>query len=509
MFSFISRRVLAGLATLLVSTFAMFLLVSAAIRPYIFMDLEGSTNPNKAQLIEQRTIDLDLHTNVVIRYFKWLGDFVQGDLGVAWRSGQQVTALLQGAVISTIQLVAAATVLAVVFGVMVGIVSALRQYSTFDYLTIFVSFVLYSLPAFWVAVLLKQWGAIGFNDFLRDPNLSILAIAVVGVIIGLLWSLAFGGTARRRATVFGMGFAASALALLYLQLSGWWAEPNLGPVIIVVTGTALAFAITALVSGLQNRRALYAALTTVVVGVVVYFPIQSVLRQVDNWWLVLVLAVVTVAVGIGIGFAWGGPDKGVSARAAAITAFLVGSMIFVDKVMSVWPAYFAAPAINGRPIPTIGNSTPNLGGNFWVQVLDQYTHLLLPTIALVLIQFAGYTRYSRASMLEVMSQDYIRTARAKGLPERTVVMRHGFRNTLIPLATIVPIDVITLLGGAIITEKVFGRPGMGLLFLNSLQRGEIDPVMAYLVIVAALAIIANIVADLIYAALDPRIRVNA
>jgi len=509
MFSFISRRVLAGLATLLVSTFAMFLLVSAAIRPYIFMDLEGSTNPNKAQLIEQRTIDLDLHTNVVIRYFKWLGDFVQGDLGVAWRSGQQVTALLQGAVISTIQLVAAATVLAVIFGVMVGIVSALRQYSTFDYLTIFVSFVLYSLPAFWVAVLLKQWGAIGFNDFLRDPNLSILAIAVIGVVFGLLWSLAFGGTARRRLTVFGMGFAASALALLYLQLSGWWDRPNLGPVIIVVTGGALAFAITALVSGLKNRRALYASLTTVVVGVVVYFPIQSVLRQVDNWWLVLVLAVVTVAVGIGIGYAWGGPDKGVSARAAGITAFLVGSMIFVDKVMSVWPAYFGAPAINGRPIPTIGNGTPNLGGNFWVQVLDQYTHLLLPTIALVLIQFAGYTRYSRSSMLEVMSQDYIRTARAKGLPERTVVMRHGFRNTLIPLATIVPIDVITLLGGAIITEQVFARPGMGLLFLRSLQGGEIDPVMAYLVIVAALAIIANIVADLIYAALDPRIRVNA
>ncbi|MEK8228362.1 ABC transporter permease [Oerskovia sp. M15] len=125
------------------------------------------------------------------------------------------------------------------------------------------------------------------------------------------------------------------------------------------------------------------------------------------------------------------------------------------------------------------------------------------------MQFAGYTRYSRSSMLEVMGQDYIRTARAKGLPEREVVMRHGFRNTLIPLATIVPIDVITLLGGAIITEKVFARPGMGTLFLRGLDGGEIDVVMAYLVIVAALAIIANIVADLIYAALDPRIRVNA
>jgi peptide/nickel transport system permease protein len=509
MFSFITRRVLAGLATLLVSTFAMFLLVSAAIRPYIFSDLESSTRPDKAQLIAQRTQDLNLDTPVVVRYFQWLGDFVTGDLGTAWRSGQTVTNLLQGAVISTIQLVAAATVLAVIFGVMVGIASALRQYSAFDYLSIFASFVLFSLPAFWVAVLLKQWGAIGFNDFLRDPRLTPAVIAGVGLVMGVLWSLAFGGAVRRRLVVFGAAFLTTALVLLYLQVSGWWEEPNLGPVLIAVTGTAVAFAVVILVSGLKNRRALYASLSVVVVGLIAYYPVQGLLRQVDGWLLVGVLALVTVAVGIGIGYAWGGPDRGVSARAAAITAFLVGSMIFVDKVMQVWPAYFNATAINGRPIPTIGNSTPNLGGNFWVQTLDQFTHLLLPTLALVLIQFASYTRYSRASMLEVMSQDYIRTARAKGLPERTVVMRHGFRNTLIPLATVVPIDVITLLGGAIITERVFARPGMGLLFLRSLQNGEIEPVMAYLVIVAALAILANLVADLIYAALDPRIRVNA
>ena len=102
-------------------------------------------------------------------------------------------------------------------------------------------------------------------------------------------------------------------------------------------------------------------------------------------------------------------------------------------------------------------------------MLDSFTHLLLPTATLVLIAFAAYTRYSRSSMLEVMSQDYIRTARAKGLPERAVVVRHGFRNTLIPLATIVPIDIITLIGGAVITEAVFARPGMGQLFVRSLD----------------------------------------
>jgi len=88
-------------------------------------------------------------------------------------------------------------------------------------------------------------------------------------------------------------------------------------------------------------------------------------------------------------------------------------------------------------------------------------------------------------------------------------MRHGFRNSLIPLATIVPIDVITLIGGALITERIFGRPGMGQLFIRSLNNNEIEPVMAYLMIIAFLAIVANIVADIIYALLDPRIRIDA
>jgi len=142
-------------------------------------------------------------------------------------------------------------------------------------------------------------------------------------------------------------------------------------------------------------------------------------------------------------------------------------------------------------------------------VLDSFTHLALPTATLVLIAFASYTRYARSSMLEVMNQDYIRTARAKGLPERLVIVRHGFRNALIPLATVVPIDIITLLGGAIITEAVFARPGMGQLFVRSLTDAEIEPVMAYLLVTAFLAILANIIADIVYATIDPRIRLDA
>ncbi|MCR6649946.1 MAG: ABC transporter permease [Cellulomonas sp.] len=512
MLRFLIRRLLAGLATLFVALFLMYQLVAAAIDP--LQDLRESTAANKEELMAARTELLGLDTSPVIRFFQWLGDLFQGDLGASWRTGESVSALIGHAIISTLQLVTAATFLSLLLGITVGIVSALRQYATFDYLIIFLSFLLYSLPSFWVAVMLKQWGAIGFNDFLRDPNLAWATIAVVGIGMGVLWMLAIGGSVRRRTQVFLIGAAATIGMLAYLQLSNWWLEPKIGPILLLVIGGAVAFAIVGVFAGLQNRRALWTALTVVVIGFVLYFPMQTVFKgdafgvDGEGAFLILVgLAAVTAVIGWVVGRLYGGPDWGVSAKAGVAVALVMGALIFVDKVMQVWPPY--SKALGGRPIPTFGDQTPGLGGNYWVQVLDSFTHLILPTATLVLIAFAAYTRYSRSSMLEVMNQDYIRTARAKGLPERVVVVRHGFRNTLIPLATIVPIDVITLIGGAVITEAVFARPGMGQLFVKALHDAEQDTVMAYLLITASLAIIANIVADIIYAVIDPRIRLDA
>jgi peptide/nickel transport system permease protein len=227
-----------------------------------------------------------------------------------------------------------------------------------------------------------------------------------------------------------------------------------------------------------------------------------------TWGKVALFILAGIAVGALIGLAFAGPDFTQAMRVGAVVGGVMMVFIVVDRAMRAWPAYFQAVAIDGRPMATTGSETPNLGGNFWIGAIDLYTHLLLPTLVLMLISFATYTRYARGSMLEVLSQDYIRTARAKGLTERTVITRHGFRNTLIPLATIVPVDVITLVAGAVITENVFGRPGMGQLFLTSLNDAEIEPVMAYVLLIAALAVFANLVADLIYAALDPRIRLS-
>ena len=128
--------------------------------------------------------------------------------------------------------------------------------------------------------------------------------------------------------------------------------------------------------------------------------------------------------------------------------------------------------------------------------------------SLILISFASYTRYTRASMLEVMNQDYIRTARSKGLTERTVVMRHALRNALLPLASIVPIDIITLLGGAVITETVFGWQGMGALLVTYVNRKEPYMILAVLMVTAVFVILANLLADLTYSLIDPRIRLD-
>jgi peptide/nickel transport system permease protein len=189
-----------------------------------------------------------------------------------------------------------------------------------------------------------------------------------------------------------------------------------------------------------------------------------------------------------------------------VTAVFSAALILIDRYMQAWPQYLQDT--NGRPIATVGSSTPNLDGDIWVTGLDTFTHLMLPTIALLLISFASYTRYSRAGMLEVLNQDYIRTARAKGMPERTVIVRHAFRNVLIPITTLVAFDVGALLGGAIITERVFAIPGMGFLFSAGLSRGDLNPVMGYFVVIAIMAILFNFLADLAYASLDPRVRVR-
>jgi peptide/nickel transport system permease protein len=324
-------------------------------------------------------------------------------------------------------------------------------------------------------------------------------------VVGAIWQSLLGGDLRRRLVVFLVSGLATSGVLLLMSATGWFENPGLGPIPIIILVAAIALGSAALLAGLRNHRALITAVINGVIAIAAYFLLQP-LFDVSSAGTLFILAIATVAVGLLSGFLAGGYDRGQNMRVGLVTALFSGAVVLLDRFMQSWGDLIAAT--NGRPIATVGSKTPGLSGDVWLAGLDTFAHLTLPTIALLLISFAGYTRYSRAGMLEVLSLDFIRTARAKGLPERTVIVRHAFRNMLIPLTTLVAFDVGALLGGAIITEKVFAIPGMGSLFNAGLERGDLNPVMGYFLIVAAMAITFNFLADMAYAGLDPRVRIR-
>lgn len=140
--------------------------------------------------------------------------------------------------------------------------------------------------------------------------------------------------------------------------------------------------------------------------------------------------------------------------------------------------------------------------------LDYLRHLALPVLTLTVQIIASWSRFQRASMLDVLSADYIRTARAKGVPRRRVIWSHGVRNALIPLVTVVALDIGALFGGLIITEKIFSIPGMGRLFIDSLTDGDVNVLLPWMIITAFFIIAFNLLADILYGVLDPRVRLT-
>jgi peptide/nickel transport system permease protein len=159
--------------------------------------------------------------------------------------------------------------------------------------------------------------------------------------------------------------------------------------------------------------------------------------------------------------------------------------------------------ISGLRSLTYANLSP-LG-----QVIDIARHLILPVFVSAFGGLAGMSRYTRSNMLEVIRQDYITTARAKGLDERTVIFKHALRNALLPVITLLGLSVPGLIGGSVIFETIFAIPGMGQLFYQSVMSRDYPTVMGVLVIGAVLTLLGNLIADLLYSVADPRIRVSA
>lgn len=196
----------------------------------------------------------------------------------------------------------------------------------------------------------------------------------------------------------------------------------------------------------------------------------------------------------------------------SIWDYLVTGFAFFGQSMPIF--WFALMlqlglAVHGIPLPAgylIQLPSAGISSLDTFNLGDRIEHLILPTIALSFLSLALYSRFTRSSMLEVMGADYMRTAAAKGLSFRTILFKHGLKNALIPVVTIVAISLPSLIAGAVVTETIFAWPGMGRLFINALQQQDIPLLMGYLCLVSMLVVFCNLLADVAYAWLDPRVK---
>ena len=321
MLTYIARRILYSIPVLLATSFLSFTFITKSSDP--LANLRANPRDNNPVLLHHLAHVYHLDQSLPVRYWYWLQDVFVHKLGVSLLTSQPIWPDISVAIEHTLQIILLAQVIALVLGVAVGIYSAIRQYSPFDYAMTSVSFLGYAMPTFWLALILQ--------------------------------------------------------------------------------------------------------------------------------------------------------------------------ILFVDIYLKWHVRVFYTSGLNS-----------GVTSNTWS--IDRLQHIALPVVTLTVVSFALYSRYMRATMLDVINSDYVRTARAKGLPERLVIFRHVVRNALIPIVTVSALQFGALLGGAIVTESIFQLNGMGYFFITRLQTNDVYSVMAYVMIVAITVIIFNLLADILYGYLDPRIR---
>jgi peptide/nickel transport system permease protein len=216
--------------------------------------------------------------------------------------------------------------------------------------------------------------------------------------------------------------------------------------------------------------------------------------------LIIIGAVVSAGVALGVGVLS-------AVRQYSVLDYAFTGLSYIGVAMP--PFWFGLLAIEflvvqNRWLLSVGLHT----GDSTAFDLDYLKHLVLPVATLCVQIIASWSRYQRASMLDALGADYVRTARAKGVPRRKVIFKHALRNALIPFVTVVALDFGALFGGLIITENIFAIGGMGRLFFNALQNGDVFVIEAWMIIVAVIVIFFNLFADLLYGVLDPRIRMS-
>ena len=246
MLAYVMRRIGALFIILFGSSFLLFNLSAISTDPIAEHRLSDA--PNKEQLILNLTRELRLDLPPPVRYFVWLrgvlGVFVGNPNFGLTREQEPVVTAISGAIPVTIRLVIVATFVAIFLGIALGITSALRQYTRFDYGMTFFAFLLFSLPVFWIAVLLKQYLAIDFNDFLVNATISPPWIIGLSIASGFFWAAIFSGTRKRVLTIFFTVFLANSALLTLLSATKWFAYPRLGPIAVALFGVGVAYGVT-------------------------------------------------------------------------------------------------------------------------------------------------------------------------------------------------------------------------------------------------------------------------
>ncbi|MBN5280439.1 ABC transporter permease [Serratia ureilytica] len=235
-------------------------------------------------------------------------------------------------------------------------------------------------------------------------------------------------------------------------------------------------------------------------------PVSTLLNQ--YIWNSFLLAAVAMVLYWGIALAVGviSAMKPYSLFDHLITVAVFAAMSFPTFFLCLLLIKWFAVDLHWLPAGGMLRTGSEASGLAWA--LEVAAHLLLPVLALVMLQAGSLTRYFRASMLEVIRMDYIRTARAKGLREKTVILKHALRNALLPIITLLGFELPGLFSGALITEKIFNWPGAGHIHIDSLAARDYPVLMGFTLFLAALTILGNLLADILYAYADPRIRLR-
>ena len=225
--------------------------------------------------------------------------------------------------------------------------------------------------------------------------------------------------------------------------------------------------------------------------------------------LVVIGSLMGTVIGVVVG-AWGAIRQyRLSDRVITVLSLLILSTpVFVIANLLILGALRVNSILGVQVFEYTGETSPDAVGGAWNQFVDRLQHLVLPTFTLALGAIAGFSRYQRNAMLDVLGQDFIRTARAKGLTRRRALFKHGLRTALIPMATLFAYGVSGLVTGAVFTEKIFGWHGMGEWVVQGIATQDTNIIAAVTVFSGATILLAGLLSDVIYAALDPRVRVT-